>query len=276
MTEASKPTSEHDHKGYSAEKCVRCGWVMGQRQLNCQNDDTPHVFPSQLRLEEQLQSEIALKDGLEAEAARLSEQLEATQEALREAADANPWTHAQDIAQEACRRLGVPFDDSLRERREAMYGGSNPATPPMQTQTSADDAGGRAPGMAGYKTLPPDLVRVLRDPTITIQLDHEIRLADGRTLFEHLEEWRNAPSNTASAGPNPATSQNCSCGHASGLHRPVKLPLGDYSTACQVALCECRDWDGPEIVDSAPASGEVGALDAASPEGSSPASRQEG
>jgi hypothetical protein len=47
--------------------------------------------------------------------------------------------------------------------------------------------------------LPPDIVRVLRDPTITIARDHEIRLADGRTLFEHLEEWRNAPSNTASA-----------------------------------------------------------------------------
>ena len=47
--------------------------------------------------------------------------------------------------------------------------------------------------------LSPDLVRVLRDPTITIARDHEIRLADGRTLFEHLETWRNAPSNTASA-----------------------------------------------------------------------------
>jgi hypothetical protein len=30
--------------------------------------------------------------------------------------------------------------------------------------------------------------------------DHEMRLADGRTLFEHLDEWRNAPSNTASGG----------------------------------------------------------------------------
>lgn len=37
----------HDHKGYSEEKCVRCGWVMGQPPLNCQNDDTPHRFPSQ-------------------------------------------------------------------------------------------------------------------------------------------------------------------------------------------------------------------------------------
>jgi len=46
--------------------------------------------------------------------------------------------------------------------------------------------------------LQPDLLRVLRDPTITVPQDHEIRLADGRTLFDHLEEWRNAPSNTAS------------------------------------------------------------------------------
>lgn len=38
----------HDHKGYSEEQCVRCGWVMGHRPLNCNNDNTPHVFPSQL------------------------------------------------------------------------------------------------------------------------------------------------------------------------------------------------------------------------------------
>lgn len=38
----------HDNKGYSEEQCVRCGWVMGRPPLNCQNDDTPHVFPSQL------------------------------------------------------------------------------------------------------------------------------------------------------------------------------------------------------------------------------------
>lgn len=39
--------AEHDHKGFSEEKCVRCGWVMGRAPLNCMNDDTPHVFPSQ-------------------------------------------------------------------------------------------------------------------------------------------------------------------------------------------------------------------------------------
>lgn len=55
--------------------------------------------------------------------------------------------------------------------------------------------------------LPLELVRVLRDPTITISRDHEIRLADGRTLFEHIEEWRNAPSDTASASL-PAMSQD--------------------------------------------------------------------
>ena len=38
---------QHDHKGYSEEMCVRCGWVMGHMPLNCQNDNTPHVFPSQ-------------------------------------------------------------------------------------------------------------------------------------------------------------------------------------------------------------------------------------
>lgn len=39
--------SNHDHKGFSEEKCVRCGWVMGHPPLNCNNDDTPHQFPSQ-------------------------------------------------------------------------------------------------------------------------------------------------------------------------------------------------------------------------------------
>jgi hypothetical protein len=60
----------HDHKGHSEEKCLRCGWVMGHRPLNCMNDDTPHVFPSQqaeierLRaLADQLASE--LKDATE-------------------------------------------------------------------------------------------------------------------------------------------------------------------------------------------------------------------
>jgi hypothetical protein len=48
--------------------------------------------------------------------------------------------------------------------------------------------------------LPSDLLALLRDPTVVVTRDHEVRLADGRTLHEHLEEWRNAPSNTASAG----------------------------------------------------------------------------
>lgn len=38
----------HDDLGGSAEMCTRCGWVMGHPPLNCQNDNTPHVFPSQL------------------------------------------------------------------------------------------------------------------------------------------------------------------------------------------------------------------------------------
>lgn len=40
-------SESYDHRGFSEEKCVRCGWVMGQPPLNCQNDDTPHHFPSQ-------------------------------------------------------------------------------------------------------------------------------------------------------------------------------------------------------------------------------------
>ena len=47
--------------------------------------------------------------------------------------------------------------------------------------------------------LPSDLASLLLDPTIITDRDREIRLADGRTLAEHLIEWRNAPSNTASA-----------------------------------------------------------------------------
>jgi pantothenate kinase-related protein Tda10 len=49
---------QHDHKGHSEEMCVRCGWVMGHRPLNCQNDDTPHVFPSQEAEIERLRVEI--------------------------------------------------------------------------------------------------------------------------------------------------------------------------------------------------------------------------
>jgi hypothetical protein len=44
---AYEATFGYDHKGYSEEKCVRCGWIMGHPALNCQNDDTPHIFPSQ-------------------------------------------------------------------------------------------------------------------------------------------------------------------------------------------------------------------------------------
>ena len=36
-----------DDKGHSEETCIRCGWTMGQPPLNCQNDDSPHRFPSQ-------------------------------------------------------------------------------------------------------------------------------------------------------------------------------------------------------------------------------------
>jgi hypothetical protein len=46
--------------------------------------------------------------------------------------------------------------------------------------------------------LPEDLARVLRDQAIRVPQD-EYWMPDGRTLWEHLEEWRNAPSNTVSA-----------------------------------------------------------------------------
>lgn len=39
-----------DDKGFSEETCVRCGWRMGSPALNCHNDNTPHVFPSQAAL----------------------------------------------------------------------------------------------------------------------------------------------------------------------------------------------------------------------------------
>lgn len=32
---------------FSREKCVRCGWTMGSPPLSCQNDGSPHSFPSQ-------------------------------------------------------------------------------------------------------------------------------------------------------------------------------------------------------------------------------------
>ena len=59
------PEGPHDHKGYSEERCVRCGWVMGHQPLNCNNDNTPHVFPSQLAEIERLRFDCAeLRDGL--------------------------------------------------------------------------------------------------------------------------------------------------------------------------------------------------------------------
>ena len=48
--------------------------------------------------------------------------------------------------------------------------------------------------------MPSDLAPLLLDPTIITDRDRQVRLADGRTLAEHLIEWQNAPSNTASAG----------------------------------------------------------------------------
>ena len=55
------PEGPHDHKGYSEEKCTRCGWVMGHQPLNCNNDDTPHVFPSQLAEIDRLEGQRKLR-----------------------------------------------------------------------------------------------------------------------------------------------------------------------------------------------------------------------
>lgn len=52
---------------------------------------------------------------------------------------------------------------------------------------------------AMFAGMPADLMAALRNPSIVLDRDKEVRCADGRTLHEHLEEWRNAPSNTASA-----------------------------------------------------------------------------
>lgn len=59
--------SHHDHKGYSEEKCVLCGWVMGNKPLNC-NNDTPHVFPSQEKAFDKLMDSMELAWGLIANA----------------------------------------------------------------------------------------------------------------------------------------------------------------------------------------------------------------
>lgn len=47
--------------------------------------------------------------------------------------------------------------------------------------------------------MPPDLARVVTDPYVVIDKDREIKMPDGRSLWDHMREWREAPSNTASA-----------------------------------------------------------------------------
>ena len=67
-----------------------------------------------------------------------------------------------------------------------------------ETITVTVEPGDTLNGPDPTEGLPADLVRVMRDPRLVVPRDHEVRLADGRTLHEHLEEWRNAPSETAS------------------------------------------------------------------------------
>lgn len=54
--------------------------------------------------------------------------------------------------------------------------------------------------------LPPELAKALRDPSIIVDADRKAVLADGKTLAQHLNEWRDAPSNTFSADPLPQPS----------------------------------------------------------------------
>lgn len=61
--------------------------------------------------------------------------------------------------------------------------------------------GGEAVGPVGEEGLPAPLLDALRDRTVFVAADQGHKLADGRTLAEHLEAWRNAPSNTMSSFP---------------------------------------------------------------------------
>jgi hypothetical protein len=95
---------------------------------------------------------------------------------------------------------------ALEQADAALTAYDEPPTP--KPPTPSDMAGDYIAQWKGEKGpqpvdegLPPDLARILCDPTIIIDRDHEIRLADGRTLFEHIHEWQNAPSDTAGTFP---------------------------------------------------------------------------
>jgi hypothetical protein len=52
----------HGNAGFSEETCTRCGWRMGSPPLNCNNDNTPHVFPSQIDKAERAVQDIPLHE----------------------------------------------------------------------------------------------------------------------------------------------------------------------------------------------------------------------
>ena len=109
--------------------------------------------------------------------------------------------------QERCKRCGgsrviVPLDASLPSR-------PCPDCNPAPTQVEG---------------LPPELERALRDPSIVVDADRRAVLADGKTLAEHLEEWRDAPSNTVSADPS--------------LVAPEPGDEEDWPRAVAIAVCQ--------------------------------------
>jgi hypothetical protein len=76
-----------EDKGYSEETCVRCGWRMGSPPLNCQNDDTPHVFPSQIALAERADTLERERDEARRNADGMARAPYGEFEAMREARD---------------------------------------------------------------------------------------------------------------------------------------------------------------------------------------------
>lgn len=109
----------------------------------------------------------------------------------------------EDCGRPVGRWIGNTFWRAPDELWERVVGSPDGTVCPRHFTERADAAGVALHWRAveGYETdqLPPDLLRVLQDPTIVIQRDREITLPDGRTLADHLHEWANAPSNTASA-----------------------------------------------------------------------------
>lgn len=86
-------------------------WLLSDKNLYGLSADEQLMCSMILSLVEQLETchQARREEHLERcrEVDRLEEQLEATRQALVDAAEANPWTHASDIAQKACERLGI-------------------------------------------------------------------------------------------------------------------------------------------------------------------------